>query len=135
MIPAPVPVFPIAAVLVLTAGAFLYAAVLAARAAGRSEAGTKARGRGVALAATAAALALGASGLLVNILAVHDGNYTKAVWAALEEDFGVLPAVDGQGFRDGAAFPALLNGADAVCTVAVPRTVSCDGVLLAPADS
>lgn len=127
MIPAPVPVFPIAAILVAAAGVFFYASFLAGRGAARLDRGTTAWGRGLGIAATAAVLGVATAGLLVNILASHDRNHNRAVWQALAEGYGVQAAVDGQGIQEGVPFPALLNGKAVECTVNLPRTVVCGG--------
>lgn len=133
MIPAPVPVAPIAIILVAVIGVFFYAAFLAGRGAGRSEPGTKPRKLGYSLAVAAVVLGLAGAALLVNILATHDRNYGFAVWSSLTQDYGLAPAAPGQGFKEGAPFPAILDGRDATCTVTLPRTVICDGKELAPA--
>lgn len=132
MIPAPVPVFPIAAILVATVGVFFYASFLAGRGTAKLERGSKAWVRGLAVAAIAVLLGVATAGLLVNILASHDRNYSQAVWVSLATEYGVQAAVDGQGIREGVPFPALLNGMTVECTLNLPRTVVCGGEPVAP---
>lgn len=132
MIPAPVPVFPIAAILVAAAGVFFYASFLAGRGTSRLDHGTTAWGRGLGIAAIAALLGVATAGLLVNILTSHDRNHSAAVWQSLAEGYGVQAAVDGQGIREGVPFPALLNGKTVECTVTLPRTVVCGGEPVVP---
>lgn len=132
MIPAPVPVFPIAAILVAAVGVFLYASFMAGRGTARSDRGSKAWKRGLAVAATAALLGIATSGLLVNILATHDRNYTVAVWASLAKNYGVQTAITGQGIKAGVPFAAILEGKSVECTVSLPRTVVCGGETVGP---
>lgn len=135
MIPAPIPVFPIAAILVATIGIFFYASFMAGRGAGKADRGTKVWGRGVAAAAAAALLGVVTSALLVNILSTHDRNYSRAVWTSLSSTYGVQAAVDGQGIREGVPFPALRDGKSVECTMYLPRTVICGGEPVDPMDS
>lgn len=131
MIPAPVPVFPIAAVLVAVAGVFFYAAFLAGRGAGRADRGSKAWRRGISVALAAAVLGIGSCGLLANILSVHDRLYDQAAWEALDTGFGVRPAAQGQPFTAGVPFAATVGGRSATCTVVLPSAVTCDGAAMA----
>lgn len=133
MIPAPVPVFPIVAILVAAAGVFFYAAFLAGRGTARADRGTKAWRRTLVTATAAALLGVVTSALLVNILATHDRNYSMAVWATLSKEYGVQSAIAEQGIKDGVPFAAIVNGKSVECTVALPRTVVCDGEMLQPA--
>lgn len=133
MIPAPVPVFPIAAILVAAAGVFFYASFLAGRGTARSDRGTKAWRRTLVTATAAAVLGIVTSALLVNILATHDRNYNVAVWATLSKEYGIQSAIAEQGIKDGVPFAAIVNGKSVQCTVTLPRTVACDGETLQPA--
>lgn len=133
MIPAPVPVFPIAAILVAVAGVFFYASFLAGRGTARSDRGTKVWRRTMVISAFAAVLGIVTSALLVNILATHDRNYNMAVWATLSRDYGIQSAIAEQGIKDGVPFAAIVDGKSVQCTVTLPRTVVCDGNTLQPA--
>ena len=135
MIPAPVPVFPIAAILVAVAGVFFYASFLAGRGTARSDRGTKAWRRTLVTATAAALLGIVTSAFLVNVLATHDRNYNTAVWAILSKDYGVQSAIAEQGIKEGVPFAAIVNGKSVDCTVNLPRTVACDGEMLQPAGS
>jgi hypothetical protein len=133
MIPAPVPVFPIAAILVAAAGVFFYASFLAGRGTARSDRGTKAWRRTLVTATAAAALGILTSTVLVNILATHDRNYNTAVWAILSRDYGIQSAIAEQGIKSGVPFAAIVNGKSVQCTVTLPQAVACDGETLQPA--
>jgi hypothetical protein len=133
MIPAPVPVFPIAVILVAVAGVFFYASFLAGRGTTRSDRGTKAWRRTLVVAVTAALLGVVTSAVLVNILATHDRNYNMAVWSILSREYGVQSAIAEQGIKDGVPFAAIVNGKSVQCTVTLPRTVVCDREMLPPA--
>lgn len=132
MIPAPVPVFPIAAILVAAAGVFFYAAFLAGRGTARSERGTAPWRRTIAIAATAAVLGVGTSAFLVNILSSHDRSYNTAVWASLATNYGVQSAIPDQGLKEGVPFAAIVNGRNVECTMNLPQTVVCDGETVPP---
>ena len=132
MIPAPVPVFPIAAILVAAAGVFFYAAFLAGRGTARSDRGTPAWRRTLVIAASAAALGIVTSAFVVNILASHDRNYKTAVWASLSKNYGVQSAIAEQGIKEGVPFAAIVDGRNVECTVTLPRTVVCDGAMMQP---
>lgn len=135
MIPAPVPVFPIAAILVAAAGVFFYAAFLAGRGTARADRGTTAWRRTVVVAASAATLGIVTAAFLVNILATHDRNYKAAVWASLSQNYGVQSAIAEQGIKEGVPFAAIVNGKSVECTVTLPRTVVCDGEMMQPSGS
>ncbi|MBG0738871.1 hypothetical protein IV500_05475 [Paeniglutamicibacter antarcticus] len=130
MIPAPVPVFPVAAILVAVAGVFFYAAFLAGRGTARSDRGTKAWRRTLMTAAVAALLGIVSSTLLVNILATHDRNYNVAIWSLLAKEYGVQSAIAEQGFVGGVPFAAIVNGESVECTVTLPQSVVCGGETL-----
>ncbi|GAA4035645.1 hypothetical protein GCM10023063_20270 [Arthrobacter methylotrophus] len=134
MIPAPVPVFPIAAILVAAAGVFFYASFLAGRGTARSDRGTNIWRRTLVVAVTAALLGVVTAAFLVNILASHDRNYNTAVWAALAKNYGVQSAISEQGVKEGVLFAAIVNGKNVQCTVNLPSTVVCDGQPVQPAD-
>lgn len=127
MIPAPVPVFPIVAILVAAAGVFFYASFLAGRGTARSDRGTSAWRRTLAVAISAAVLGVLTSAFLVNILASHDRNYNMAVWASLAKNYGVQSAIPAQGLKEGIPFAAILDGKNVECTMNLPQTVVCDG--------
>lgn len=132
MIPGPVPVFPIVAILVAAAGVFFYAAFMAGRGTARSDRGTKAWRRTLVVAVAASLLGVGTSAFLVNILASHDRNYNAAVWASLATNYGVQSAIAEQGIKEGVPFAAILNAKSVECTVNLPRTVVCDGETVPP---
>jgi hypothetical protein len=132
MIPAPVPVFPIAAILVAAAGVFFYASFLAGRGTARSDRGTKVWRRTLVTAIAAALLGIVTSTLLVNILATHDRNYNMAVWATLSREYGIQSAIAEQGIKDGVPFAAIVDGKSVQCTVTLPGTVACGGETLQP---
>lgn len=135
MIPAPVPVFPIAAILVAAAGVFFYASFLAGRGTARSDRGTKVWRRTLVTAIAAALLGIVTSTLLVNILATHDRNYNMAVWATLSREYGIQSAIAEQGIKDGVPFAAIVDGKSVQCTVTLPGTVACGGETLQPRSS
>lgn len=132
MIPAPVPVFPMVAILVAAAGVFFYASFLAGRGTSRSDRGSAAWRRTLAVAIAAAVLGVGTSAFLVNILASHDRNYNTAVWASLATSYGVQSAIPDQGLKEGVPFAAIVNGKNAQCTINLPQTVVCDGETVPP---
>lgn len=132
MIPAPVPVFPMAAILVAAAGVFFYASFLAGRGTSRSERGSAAWKRTIAVAITAAVLGVATSAFLVNILASHDRNYNTLVWASLAKNYGVQSAIPDQGLKEGIPFAAIVDGKNVECTITRPQTVVCGGETVPP---
>ncbi|MET4143730.1 hypothetical protein [Arthrobacter sp. UYCo732] len=132
MIPAPVPVFPMVAILVAVAGVFFYASFQAGRGTARSDRGTSLWRRSLAVAVAAAVLGVVTSAFLVNILASHDRNYNMAVWASLAKNYGVQSAIPEQGLKEGIPFAAIVNGKNVECTITLPRTVVCDGETVPP---
>jgi hypothetical protein len=132
MIPAPVPVFPIAAILVAAAGVFFYASFMAGRGTARSDRGSKTWRRTLSVAVVAALLGVVTSTFLVNILASHDRNYNAAVWASLAKNYGIQSAIAEQGIKEGVPFAAIVNGKSVECAVNLPQAVVCDGESMQP---
>lgn len=131
MIPAPVPVFPIAVVLSAATAVFFYAAFLAHRGAGRTVGRPRQWRAGMIVAGAAVLLGAASSVFLAQVLTGHDRGYDQALRSVLAEQYGIH-AGGGQLLKPGVPFPALLQGADAECTVSPPQTVVCDGAAVTP---
>lgn len=132
MIPAPIPVFPLAAALVVASGTFLYASFMAGRGTAHAERGSKTWRRGLAVSVVAAVLGVATAGTLVAFLSGQDQVHSNTTWESVARDHGVHPSVSGQLIRAGVPFAAVVNGRDTRCIVNLAKTVACAGQAIAP---
>lgn len=132
LIPEPLPVLPLVVLVLLGIFATAFAAYKAGVGALRKEPGGKGRRAGLVIAATAAAISLASIALLANILFTYEGIYEALVWASLNENYGIAPVADQQGYQAGVPFAAILDGENVSCTAVAPESVQCDGETILP---